>query len=111
MNTNNVLLLKLIMKEESFSPLIERGLTFSQISMMIKQQEEEGNVLTLPDGIHVTEKGFKAFNADSYKLELNKKAKWIKRHKSKYRKPLNRSAIVLPENIAIKHSDSDDVCF
>ena len=54
---NNILLLKIIENNGKISLLRDRGLTHSQIAMMIKNLEAEGNILITDDDILLTPKG------------------------------------------------------
>ena len=54
MLSNEILLLKIIKYGGKLSLLRSRGLTYSQIAMLIKKQEDERNVLITDDNITKT---------------------------------------------------------
>ena len=69
---NNILLLKIIENNGKISLLRDRGLTHSQIAMMIKNLEAEGNILITDDDIlYITqEKAADKATADDIKAKL-----------------------------------------
>lgn len=56
---NEVLLLKIIDSNGRISLLRDRGLSHSQIAMLIKKQEDEGNIVVTEDDISLTNQGSK----------------------------------------------------
>lgn len=57
MLTNNLLLLKAVSDRGSLLTLHKRGLTSSQIALLLEEQIEIGNIQSSPEGLSLTEAG------------------------------------------------------
>lgn len=95
---NEVLLLKIIDSNGRISLLRDRGLSHSQIAMLIKKQEDEGNIVVTVDDISLTNQGSKILKENISKIAPRKKDQWILPQKHLYKEPISLEQIVLPKN-------------
>lgn len=95
---NEVLLLKIIDSNGRISLLRDRGLSHSQIAMLIKKQEDEGNIVVTVDDISLTNQGSKILKENISKIAPRKKDQWILSQKHLYKEPISLEQIVLPKN-------------
>ena len=95
---NEVLLLKIIYSNFRISLLRDRGLSHSQIAMLIKKQEDEGNIVVTEDDISLTNQGSKILKENISKIAPRKKDQWILPQEHLYKEPISLGQIVLPNN-------------
>lgn len=98
MLSNEILLLKIIDSNGRISLLRDRGLSYSQVAMLIKEQEDEGNILVTEEDISLTNQGSKILKENISKIALRKKDQWILPQEHLYKKPISLEQIVLPKN-------------
>ncbi len=98
MLSNEVLLLKIIDSNGRISLLRDRGLSYSQVAMLIKKQEDEGNIVVTEEDISLTNQGSKILKENISKIALRKKDQWILPQEHLYKKPISLDQIVLPKN-------------
>lgn len=94
---HDILLLKIIRDKGRISLLHDRGLTYSQIAMMIKNQEEEGNILITDDDIFLTAQGIEILEYNIFKEIPRKKDQWILPRERVYSTPISFDKIILPK--------------
>ena len=95
---SEVLLLKIIDSNSRISLLRDRGLSHSQIAMLIKKQEDEGNIVVTEDDISLTNQGSKILKESISKIAPRKKDQWILPQEHLYKEPISFNQIVLPKN-------------
>ena len=95
---NEILLLKIIDSNGRISLLRDRGLSHSQIAMLIKKQEDEGNIVVTEDDISLTNQGSKILKENISKIAPRKKDQWILPQEHLYKEPISLGQIVLPKN-------------
>lgn len=95
--TNSVLLLKIIKAQGSLTLLRERGLSHSQIAMLIKEHQQNGNVILTDKGISLTEQGERFLKSAFSESVTKPKDAWIVKQEHYYREPLSPKTIVLPK--------------
>lgn len=71
------LLLRRIQIDADVSPLINRGLRYSQLIQLIKEAVESGLLERIEDGYAVTEAGQKFIQSDKITGKIRKDAGWI----------------------------------
>lgn len=98
MLSNEILLLKIIDSNGRISLLRDRGLSYSQVAMLIKEQEDEGNIVVTEEDISLTNQGSKILKENISKIALRKKDQWILPQEHLYKKPISLEQIVLPKN-------------
>lgn len=98
MLSNEILLLKIIDSNGRISLLRDRGLSHSQVAMLIKKQEDEGNIVVTEEDISLTNQGSKILKENISKIALRKKDQWILPQEHLYKKPISLDQIVLPKN-------------
>ena len=98
MVSNELLLLIIIEKNGSAEMLLNRGLTYSQISMMIQKLESRGYVSNEGLEIHLTEEGKQYMQREIAKTDLEN-SKLILPQEHYYREPISEKEIVLPKKI------------
>lgn len=98
MISNELLLLKIINFNGRISLLRDRGLSHSQIAMMISKQAEKGNISITKDEILLTDTGREALRQGLSDNNLNKKSQWILPKEHLYNKPISFNEIVLPKS-------------
>lgn len=98
MLSNEILLLKIIDSNGRISLLRDRGLSYSQVAMLIKKQEDEGNIVVTEEDISLTNQGSKILKENISKIALRKKDQWILPQEHLYKKPISLDQIVLPKN-------------
>lgn len=98
MLSNEILLLKIIDSNSRISLLRDRGLSYSQVAMLIKKQEDEGNIVVTEEDISLTNQGSKILKENISKIALRKKDQWILPQEHLYKKPISLDQIVLPKN-------------
>ena len=100
MYNNDLILLKLIDSKGSTLLLRKNGLRYSQISLLIIKQQEEGNVVVTDTDIELTQKG-KAYLDANLKLLSTKNNQWIIPKEYMYREPISFGTIILPKKNSI----------
>lgn len=98
MLSNEILLLKIIDSNGRISLLRDRGLSHSQVAMLIKKQEDEGNIVVTEEDISLTNQGSKILKENISKIVPKKKDQWILPQEHLYKKPISLDQIVLPKN-------------
>lgn len=98
MLSNEILLLKIIDSNGRISLLRDRGLSHSQVAMLIKKQEDEGNIVVTEEDISLTNQGSKILKDNISKIAPRKKDQWILPQEHLYKKPISLDQIVLPKN-------------
>lgn len=98
MLSNEILLLKIIESNGRISLLRDRGLSHSQVAMLIKKQEDEGNIVVTEADIGLTDQGTKVLIDHMSKVVPRNKDQWILPQEHLYRKPISADQIVLPKN-------------
>ena len=98
MLSNEILLLKIIDSNGRISLLRDRGLSHSQVAMLIKKQEAEGNIVVTEEDISLTNQGSKILKENISKIAPRKKDQWILPQEHLYKKPISLDQIVLPKN-------------
>lgn len=96
MSTNSMILLKIVAANGSLLPLRQRGLTPSQITVLIQKQVEAGTLEASVDGIRLTPAGRNALEQYYKAHNVSGPAQWILQQECHYRAPLSRSAVILP---------------
>lgn len=102
MLSNEILLLKIIDVNGRISLLCDRGLSHSQVAMLIKKQEEEGNIVITEEDICLTSKGEGFLKDNISKIVPKEKDQWILSQEHLYRTPIPFNKIVLPKNKKMK---------
>lgn len=97
MITNDILLLKIIKNNGKISLLRDRGLTHSQIAMMIKNHKTAGNILITANDIFLTPKGIEILKNNLSKVMPRKKDQWILPQEHRYSTPISFEKIILPK--------------
>lgn len=98
MLSNEILLLKIIDSNGRISLLRDRGLSHSQVAMLINKQEDEGNIVVTEEDISLTNQGSKILKENISKIAHRKKDQWILPQEHLYKKPISLNQIVLPKN-------------
>ncbi len=98
MLSNEILLLKIIDSNGRISLLRDRGLSHSQVAMLIKKQEDEGNIVVTEEDISLTNQGSKILKENISKIAPRKKDQWILPQEHLYKEPISLDQIVLPKN-------------
>lgn len=97
MVSNELLLLKIINSNGRLTLLCDRGLSHSQIAMMIEKQESDGNVIITENNICLTPKGKEALEQGFAKITHTKKEQWIVPKEHMYKDPIGIDIIILPK--------------
>lgn len=97
MLTNSLILLKVVSSQGSLLPLRQRGLTPSQIALLVQEQISAGNLESSIEGLAITAAGIKVL--EQYNKEHNSagSTQWILPQNCFYREPLDQSTVVLPK--------------
>lgn len=95
--SNEVLFLKMIQCGGSFSLLYERGLSYSQVTALLKQQLLQENIVVNDTSISLTERGEKFLEDNLSKLKQKEKDKWILPQEHKYKDSIPFKKIILPK--------------
>lgn len=96
MINNQILLLKTIHSRYSLMMLRKKGLTHSQIALLLNEQIQNG-LATYEDNIIVlTNKGISVLEEQLNTLGNNS---WILPQESYYNKPISKNAVILPRKI------------
>lgn len=98
MLSNEILLLKIIESNGRISLLRDRGLSNSQVAMLIKKQEDAGNIVVTEEDISLTDQGAVVLKENISKVAPRKKDQWILPQEHLYREPISSNRIVLPKN-------------
>lgn len=97
MISNEILLLKIIDSNGSLSLLRDRGLSHSQIAMLIKDQEEKKHIVISEYEIKLSTQGSYYLNENISKYITKEKDQWILPQEHLYNEPLALDKIVLPK--------------
>ena len=98
MISNEILLLKIIESNGRISLLRDRGLSHSQVAMLIKKQVDEGNIIISEQEITLSQKGIETLKENITKFAPRKKDQWIVPQEHLYQDPISMEQIVLPKN-------------
>lgn len=98
MLSNEILLLKIIDSNGRISLLRDRGLSHSQVAMLIKRQEDEGNIVVTEEDISLTNQGSNILKENISKIAPRKKDQWILPQEHLYKEPISFNQTVLPKN-------------
>ena len=96
MLSKELILLKIIDSNGGLSILIEQGLTYGQIAVMIRRQIIEGNVHSSGDSVELTEKGKRYIKEQFKNLGYKDKETWILPQAQYYCEPLSKEEVILP---------------
>lgn len=96
MSINSMILLRIVSTNGSLLPLRQRGLTPSQIAVLVNQQVEAGNLITSLEGIHLTQKGRLTLEQHYREQNVSGPNQWILPQKCYYHEPLKETTIILP---------------
>lgn len=103
-NRNEIIILKCIKQNNSFSIIKGLGLSYSQIALIIQNLVENGSLeYDENDIIKVTDAGIKEITSFDNKI-ADKEQLWIHPKYEKYTTPLNPDIIVLPSSKKLKNS-------
>lgn len=97
MLTNNLLLLKAVSNRGSLLTLHKRGLTSSQIALLLEEQIEIGNIQSSPEGLSLTEAGENLLREGLKKLKLSGPNAWILPQEHLYIEPIDPETIIIPK--------------
>lgn len=97
MISNNTLLLKIIDSRASLSLLRDRGLSHSQIAMLIEEQKNEGNIIVTESEIKLSPQGSMLLANNLSEHTIKEKDQWILPQEHLYKKPIDSKIIVLPK--------------
>jgi predicted methyltransferase len=98
MFSNEILLLKIVEANARISLLRNRGLSHSQVAMMIKKQQDEGNIVITDENISLTPQGSKLLQENISKVAPKEKDRWILPQEHLYNQPIPFDKIILPKN-------------
>lgn len=98
MISNEILLLKIVEVNGKISLLRNRGLSHSQVAMMIKRQQDEGNIIISDENISLTPQGAKLLQENISKVMPKEKDRWILPQEHLYSQPIPFDKIMLPKN-------------
>lgn len=93
MLTNNLLLLKAVSDRGSLLTLHKRGLTSSQIALLLEEQIEIGNIQSSPEGLFLTEAGENLLREGLKKLKLSGPIP----QEHLYLEPIDPETIIIPK--------------
>lgn len=80
------------------SLLHERGLTYSQIAMLINKLESTGNIVITDDDIMLSPRGAELLKNHISKVMPREKDQWIVPQEHRYSTPISFEKIILPKN-------------
>lgn len=98
MISNEILLLKIIESKGRISLLRDRGLSHSQVAMLLKKQVDEGNIIVTEENISLTKQGANILKEGISKIVPKRKDQWILPQEHLYQKPISIEKIVLPKS-------------
>lgn len=98
MLSNEILLLKIVETNGKISLLRNRGLSHSQIAMMLKKQQDEENIVISDEDICLTRQGKKILEENITKVFPKEKDQWILPKEHLYCEPISFDKIILPKN-------------
>ena len=99
MSINRMILLKIVSDNGSLLPLRQRGLTPSQIAILVDQEVNAGNLVTSLRGIQLTPKGKQILEQHYKEQNVSGPDQWILPQKCYYREPLKETTIILPRKL------------
>lgn len=102
MLSNEILLLKIISVNGRITLLRDKGLSHSQIAMLIKEQEDKENIIVTEDDIFLTSRGEAFLNDNISKTVSKEKDQWILPQEHLYKTPIPFDKIILPKNKNLK---------
>lgn len=97
MISNEILLLKIINSNGSLSLLRDRGLSHSQIAMLIKEQKEKEHIVISEFEIKLSTQGTKYLSENLPEHIVKEKDQWIFPQEHLYKDPIAFDKIVLPK--------------
>lgn len=93
---NKILLLKIIESGARITLLHDRGLSFSQIALLIDELVNDGYVDMTDCRPNLTEKGKEELKSNMNSLYPRKKDQWILPNENMYNIPISSDTIILP---------------
>lgn len=99
MHTNELLLLQLIDSNRDLSPLRKRGLTHSQIALLLEKLIDQGFISISDTDVQITECGKKSMEEFYSSQQYNWHRKWLNPQLEYYQIPLSENDIILPHKI------------
>ena len=81
--------------------LIDRGLSYSQVALLIQEQQVKGTVNVTETDIFLTEDGNKYLQDNLSKIYPKRKDQWILPRTNMYCKPISVNTIILPKGKTI----------
>jgi hypothetical protein len=93
---NNLLLLKVVSDRGSLLSLHKRGLTSSQIALLLEEQIKCGNIQSLPEGLSLTDVGENLLREGLKKLKLSGPNAWILPQEHLYIEPIDPETVIIP---------------
>lgn len=96
MISNKVLLLKIIESRARITLLHDRGLSFSQIALLMDELAKDGYVDVTDCMLVLTEKGKEELKANMKSLYPRNKDQWILPNENMYDIPISYDTIILP---------------
>ena len=97
MLTNELLLLKIVSDDGSLLPLRQRGLTPSQIALLLQKQADAGNIDISIDGLSITDTGKQVLVHYYNEHSISGPSQWILPQESYYCQPMEKTKIILPK--------------
>lgn len=99
MVSNQIVLLRIIKYNDSFSTLEKRQLSPSQIVLMIEDAKQNGLVVENNFKLSITPKGENVLEEYYKKHELRKSDSWILRNEDRFMQPKEKDDIFIPRKI------------
>lgn len=97
MISNKVLLLKIIESGARITLLHDRGLSFSQIALLLDELVKDKSVVVTDYSLVLTEKGKKQLQSNMNSLFPRNKDQWILPNENMYDNPISSDTIILPK--------------
>lgn len=97
MIANKVLLLKIIESGARITLLLDRGLSFSQIALLMDELTRDGYVDAKNCRLVLTDKGKKELQSNMNSLFPRNKDQWILPNENMYDIPISSDIIILPK--------------
>ena len=99
MISNELLFLKILELKGSIYLLKKRGLTYSQIALIMQQHLAAGYIKVDDSGVIITENGVDFLHANMKEHLPRTKDGWILPQEHLYKAPISTKKIILPKNI------------
>ncbi|RJO60954.1 hypothetical protein C4544_04075 [candidate division WS5 bacterium] len=98
MNLNMAILLRVVRSEGSIDPLIERGLTYSQIANLLEEAKNTELIIVREGKLLISATGEKLLNVMSSKKLIPKPGGWIRPLDEHKLPKISQCDIYLPKN-------------